>query len=49
MNWTEVCQNKALQDLPFKEEGRLSFYSYSGEQELSTLFADFPSALVVPE
>ena len=31
------------------EEGHLSFYSYGGKQELSTLFADFPSALVVPE
>jgi len=27
----------------------LSFYSYSGEQEQSALFADFPSALAVPE
>ena len=31
------------------EEGRLSFYSYGGEQEQSTLFADFPSALAVPK
>ena len=31
------------------EEGRLSFYSYGGEQEQSALFADFPSALAVPE
>ena len=31
------------------EEGRLSFYSYSGEQEQSALFTDFPSALAVPE
>ena len=31
------------------EGGRLRFYSYRGEQEQSTLFADFPSSLAVPE
>lgn len=31
------------------EGGHLRFYSYSGEQEQSTLFADFPSSLAVPE
>ncbi len=30
MNWTEVCQNKALQDLPFKIELKPNFPSGAG-------------------
>ena len=40
MNWSVWLVN---------EEGLLRFYSYSGEQEQSTLFADFPSSLAVPK
>ena len=51
MNWAEICEDKLLQNLPYRIEsdrwGKMSFFDPAGEISQSRICPTFPKEVIL--